>query len=1589
VGTFYTRVGAASEAGASSGASVNIARVSTSDAEATQAGQVFSQQGASFFQPGARVNSSGVVTDAAEEPPSVWDKIGGAVSGVGRPIIRALEWGTEATGNLMEASLRTAEDRTRDGFHLGDVVNGLTASPIWGWTQDDWRENWGKAVDAQASVGQTAWLLAEQRGNELGWWDAGTSGTDPTRSGGLDLLDNPNRLADRKEYFSEGAAHWTTGIGDAMWQVFADPLFAAGKAAAGVRTSRAVLGLEDVARAADPALDAAALTSRQGRARNLVHDTAVALDASSSQASSVSTLARSPWLRHSSDGGSIAYFASRAGEGIDDVAERIAAREDVFYAGMGDAAAMERVGLKSLSLRVELEKKMSDLGDLHTDDILSRTDLTDADAVAQAHARLNDTALARRELEAQSASIRASLDAAERVLKVGAPISGNIAQVGGLATLKGTRNTAKVVSSFQNGQFLDRVHIVSGQHLPGTFQLSADNAGETLHAAVLRARVLLPRKDPRFAEFAERLVQHEDDFMRAGTGAQSKGARGNVMTQFDKTVDDMVAYKYGQDPDAISAVYNRMRARRGAEVQNVASRAYRAIEAGELPAVRLEDGTYVFDRTSAWIQELGRPTMRSQVADFVSIVDPTQLDRVAKAHFGNGMGGYVAKVTTSGAWEISEAALAGFNRAWKFGALLRPVAYLVRAQADTQGRQLANLAALKYVSQASRGAYHTIFNLKKVDISEARALNARFYASQRIDDLDRILTQGDLADDVAAPLRRELVELNEHVSRPVKFTPDGRMIRVRETELSQRIGKSARIDRSGKYTPSKIGDAYRSNDEFLRKINQMDSEDSITGLIVGSTRGQIDASRRSGRWDVMPGQNTGWEGAYLRGVNRQIRSDELGQRILAGETDEDILRWFHEPGEGSAYLRDMRATGTEAERDVVERARDHVLALLPEDSAIRAAAQSRDVTLADIKAAWAVPSLRPGVPGELLEKNLQAWAPAAYKAFERKYFHWVAQMPENMMGRHPFYTARFEMHAKQIMANADMTFDDAGKLTLQQVNDVRVLASQNARKDIARYLFDTSQQSSVGHAVRFMSPFYGAWEDTITKWGRIFGEKPQAAVGFWKAMRSPNAAGWVVDQDGNPIDVYGNVRNDQGEIIGQTGIWDGYMLLPIPDWSLPGVGSLHEWAGSDKLRIAKNAANVVFQGDPWFLPGPGPILAVPANEMIVKWFPEAWGEEGKENFILKYLLPFGPSSDSVPQQVMPSWARAAMDVVSQDGRRVDGVFTQLYQEQVNMERNGQAEVTSDAERMELVGNRVRNWTLLRLMGTQMPMSFSPQSRLSYYKDEYNRYRREYGAEADDKFAADYPDYYDMAISLTANETGLTATDESWGAVQSYRNDMAQNPKYGWFWAGASNMSEGWSQGVYQSQLRQEIGPGTSTTFRSRKDPLEAARDASTQQGWRDYQQVSTQLRLAMEERGLTSFSSKGAADLATIREQFVAKLSQRNPQWAADFNDGGNPGKVTEFLTLAATQFASHPELLEREDGQSIATYLMVRDQMKAAMAERGSSSIDSQSNADLKVIWDAFTSQLIQQDLGFEQAWDRVLSRDDLSGDTYAGGEG
>lgn len=1724
--TFYTRMGAASGDDIPIGASVNIAWLANSDPEAAQVARMFSsspQGGQSFFQPGATVNPQGlVVAPPAEEKEdeSWWGTATGWLGEhVGKPIMTALEWGTETTGNIAEAELRRLEQAREEGFGSAAREGLNIVVPFMRLADDDWKDNWDKAVAAEASVSQTAWLLAENRADELGWWDA--SAHNSVTSGGLDLLDDPNRREARAQYFGDGAAHWTTGVGDALWQLFADPTIALGKVAGGVKAARAALSAEDVAALAARNVDeAVSLTSKQQRAFDALDTLASSFEKADNLSGAVTALGRSKYLRGTSDGGAIAYFMSRAGEGVDDVAERVAARREVLLAGMGDTSALAAVSKRSSTLGVELEKMTARLDTLGADDLLARTDLDDFDAIGQYFSKLNDSELTVKEIAAQLPQVQKEIDAAERVVKVGAPITGALRPVGELASVAGGRDVARVVKQIQNGPFLERISVITGRHLPGTLRLSAEDAPQVFHEAILRARRIIP-KGAEYDAARQRLLQLEDDFMAAGVGASAKYPRTRVLAQFNDLVDDVVASKIGLDKEALSTVYNRMRTRRMGELQQIATRAYQAASAGKVAAVHTGDEIVAMSGKAEWVEQLGNPVMRSQIEDWASIIDPVRLDRFAASTFSDGLEGFVRKAVTGpeiaghNAWEVLDAGLTVGNRLWKFGALLRPFAYFVRAQADEQMRVLSQIGALKYASQALEGARNTMFNLRKIDQDRALILAERMKAHQRIDEVERTLiqagqdpaelarpmahrvkslqsrmeevqaarseaesravaaqtarlderisklpetgrgsvtraklvqqrerldggagvrnlarrgepefaeVQGQLRqlDDELRELRDqidtlknaprsevddladELITLREAVKTPIEG-PNGRWqrlaagdparverVRIKDTVAARHVGQADVMSLSGDLTRGSIKKAYKNTAEFKKAVETLNGEDAVMGILTGTTRGQLDSMRRTGNWDLIPGHRPDWEAAYLRAVNMQVRSDALGRRVLAGQSDDEIFDWFKNDVEGRRYFKDMRATGSESATQVVDRLREHVDALLPDGSAIHAAALSRDVQVDDIAAAWAVPSMRPFVPGELLQEKWQNTLVKLYEHGERTYFKWAASVPETMLARHPFYAARFERHAGDIMAKSGLT--DESMLTLQQVNEIRAAAARRARKDVGDYLFDTSKQSRAGHFLRHISPFYGAWEDTMVKWTRIFGEDPSVLAKGWDVIRAPNAGGWVVDQNGNLIGPDGNVRDKDGNVVGTAGIWDGYIIIPLPDWSLPGGKSLQDLTGATDLRIAKNAANVVFQGDPWFLPGPGPVVAVPTNELLVRSFPEAYGDDGNPDnpmqSLLRWILPYGPTAESELEQVLPSWVRAGRDVLTQDSFRVDQVYAQLYQEQVNMERNGQAEPMTDAARLDLIANRVRNWTVLRFMGTQMPMSWTPQSRLQFYKDEYNRYRREYGQDADEKFATDYPDYFDMAISLSVNETGLQATDESWGAIQAYRSDMAQHPEYGWFWAGAANAAGGeFNQGVYQAQLRQEIGPGTNTHFRSRKDPLQAARDANVASGWRQFQQVNTQLRLALEGRGLTSFNQNDAQDLADIKDQFVQQLSSQNPDWAAEYNSGGDPGKVTEFLSIVTEQLSTHQQLRERGDGMAYMQYLEVRGAMQQAMAQRGTSSINAESNQDLRAIWDQFTSGLIQQDMGFEQAWDRVLSKDDLSGDIYGTG--
>ena len=62
--------------------------------------------------------------------------------------------------------------------------------------------------------------------------------------------------------------------------------------------------------------------------------------------------------------------------------------------------------------------------------------------------------------------------------------------------------------------------------------------------------------------------------------------------------------------------------------------------------------------------------------------------------------------------------------------------------------------------------------------------------------------------------------------------------------------------------------------------------------------------------------------------------------------------------------------------------------------------------------------------------------------------------------------------------------------------------------------------------------------------------------------------------------------------------------------------------------------------------------------------------------------------------------------------------------------------------------------------------------------------------------------------------------------------------------------------------------------------------------------------------------------------------------------------------------------------------YLEGREYLRQLLSERDSKSINAVANADLKEMWDTFTSGLLDENISFSRVYTRILEKDDLTED-------
>lgn len=148
-------------------------------------------------------------------------------------------------------------------------------------------------------------------------------------------------------------------------------------------------------------------------------------------------------------------------------------------------------------------------------------------------------------------------------------------------------------------------------------------------------------------------------------------------------------------------------------------------------------------------------------------------------------------------------------------------------------------------------------------------------------------------------------------------------------------------------------------------------------------------------------------------------------------------------------------------------------------------------------------------------------------------------------------------------------------------------------------------------------------------------------------------------------------------------------------------------------------------------------------------------------------------------------------------------------------------------------------------------------------------------------------------------------------------------------------------------------------------------------GWAEYQKFSTAAQVELERRGLHSMAQKGAADIEALRLKLRADLFAKYPEFGKQYN--ANAGSVIERFEPVLAGALKDPNLKNRSDVRAIAQYMSLRQQTLDLLKNNKGRSADLKDprNADVAEYLRQQGETLSRQNLGFQQAWQRIFSRE------------
>ena len=725
-----------------------------------------------------------------------------------------------------------------------------------------------------------------------------------------------------------------------------------------------------------------------------------------------------------------------------------------------------------------------------------------------------------------------------------------------------------------------------------------------------------------------------------------------------------------------------------------------------------------------------------------------------------------------------------------------------------------------------------------------------------------------------------------------------------------------------------------------------------------------------------------WDEFVLR-INDKYMSDTFAQRVLAMNPDgspkftrQDHIDWIN-TSEGNAYFREVKGGNyvNESERasrmgyvDTVIKRLDNELPL-GEPRALYArnqAAGTRPTSL-QVEKAFDGRDL-PTIPGRKVDLDGVSLAGNVwekYKALTSAFMKGLGTVPETKLLRHPFYDNAYQIRQKQLYR---LNAEQGVEMTSSVKASINKAAHSSALAQTNDVMYTILEMSNFAESLRFISPFFASFENSIKTWSKIIYANP-ALIGISdKVYNIPNNLGLVYDDEGNQV-AHSNILRDN----------DTFIVMPdlVQDFFTDNdIGS------GEKMKFRQQGTNFVFPGEQAWWPGLGPMSTLP-TALLLRGKPET-AEIMKQNLgegFYREFVPMANPNTNLAEYMMPTWARKLkqMTTGNEDGAYASLKAQMITDAYIKAQIDDVTITEKDLKRVEEEANKF--WTFQIGAALTAPWQSQRESPYALQRQGWRKLIEDDSIPYDQKvldFVEEYgTDFLAVTRGRTNNVTGLDANTQVFNNVKGNRELVGKlefvNPKLVGMLANIGSDEAPYSQAVSQEFSRYTVN---GNRVKENLSSVEVLNKNEIGDGWRLWTEMSDMIDGRLRELNLSSVNlvDPRAKELKAIQESERARISALYPAWgqAQEAYESNLGDYIYGLRTIVADEKFNE---LQPKAAQTIGMYLNLREATGAAIRA-------TDSNEEKEAIRQRSYASIIQlrdSNIAFADLFDQFLDRDDF----------